>query len=422
MTIAFGTACPPKVALYSHDTMGLGHLRRNLLIAGTLARPPLNARVLLIAGAREAGSFDIPAGVDCITLPAYRKDRRGHYSARSLGLETSSLRALRSATMDTVLTQFAPEMFVVDNVPRGALEELTPVLERLRFDCGTCCVLGLRDVLDDPAQVRRQWRRLRNEEAVRDFYDAVWIYGDRRIYDAVSEYEFSAEMVRKIQFTGYLDQMGRLGARAGADTHDGGARSSVSADLNGRDFTLCVVGGGQDGAAVARAFCATVFPPGECGVLVTGPYLPKVERRRLVAMTALNPRLKVMTFLPEPIGLVSAAKRVIAMGGYNTVMEILSLGKRALLIPRERPRLEQTIRARRLKALGLLDYVAPDALNAGVLSDWIRSDGALTSPRSVMDFSGLIRLPQLVDNLLSSHCGPVLPGSVTTFQARRTDQ
>jgi len=48
------------------------------------------------------------------------------------------------------------------------------------------------------------------------------------------------------------------------------------------------------------------------------------------------------------------------MGGYNTFCEILSLDKRALLVPRVNPREEQLIRARRAAELGLVDMLHPD--------------------------------------------------------------
>ena len=58
--------------------------------------------------------------------------------------------------------------------------------------------------------------------------------------------------------------------------------------------------------------------------------------------------------------LIEAAAGVVAMGGYNTFCEILSLDKRALIIPRVRPREEQLIRARRAAHLGLVDMLMPD--------------------------------------------------------------
>src|SRR4051794_16660339 len=85
-----------RVALYSHDTMGIGHMRRNLLIAQALAAPPVSATVLLIAGAREAAAFTMPPGVDCLTLPSLYKTADGRYQSRALGLSLDELIDLRS--------------------------------------------------------------------------------------------------------------------------------------------------------------------------------------------------------------------------------------------------------------------------------------------------------------------------------------
>lgn len=394
----------PRVALYSHDTMGLGHVRRNLLIAGALAAPPLSANVLLIAGVHTACGFTMPAGVDCLTLPAYRKTTSGTYTSRSLDMGAASLTELRSRTIAAALASFAPDLFIVDNVPRGALGELTPVLDALKREGRTRCVLGLRDVLDEPHKVHRQWLELGNEQAIRTYYDAIWIYGDDSVYDACAEYSFAPDILAKTNFTGYLDQAKRLTANEDSDP-DGGGMQGIPESLRDHPFTLCAIGGGQDGAALAQAFAETELPPGELGVVVTGPFLPSSETWRLNRLAAANPRLKVMDFVSEPIWLMRHAERVVAMGGYNTVMEILSLGKRALIVPRSRPRLEQTIRARRLQSLGLLDYLEADRLTPWALSLWLKSDNAVSCPRETIDLSGLTRVPELAGSLLEVRSG-----------------
>jgi len=83
-----GNGRPPRrkcrVALYSHDAMGIGHVRRNLLIAEALIATSRCTSALIIAGAREAAAFSLPAGVDCLTLPSVGKDQTG----RQPGSET----------------------------------------------------------------------------------------------------------------------------------------------------------------------------------------------------------------------------------------------------------------------------------------------------------------------------------------------
>jgi predicted glycosyltransferase len=66
-----------RIVLYSHDTLGFGHLRRNLLLAGALRESASRPDILMIAGMREAGAFELPHGVDCLTLPAYAKGSEG---------------------------------------------------------------------------------------------------------------------------------------------------------------------------------------------------------------------------------------------------------------------------------------------------------------------------------------------------------
>jgi predicted glycosyltransferase len=162
-----------RLALYSHDTMGLGHLRRNLLITQTLAHSALQVDILMIGGVREANAYTMPDGVDCLSLPALRKEFDGRYRARSLDIPLQQLIAVRASTICAALEAFRPDALIVDNVPRGAVSELEPALAQLRARGDSRCVLGLRDVLDDPMTVQHEWRRAANEEAIREYYDAV---------------------------------------------------------------------------------------------------------------------------------------------------------------------------------------------------------------------------------------------------------
>jgi len=94
---------------------------------------------------------------------------------------------------------------------------------------------------------------------------------------------------------------------------------------------------------------------------------------------------------------------VVAMGGYNTVCEILASGTRALVVPRAEPRREQLIRARRLSELGALDVLEPQRLTAAALSRWLADGGAeRPAPRPHIDMDGLSRIPALLDKLLAT--------------------
>lgn len=393
-----------RIALYSHDTMGLGHMRRNLLLAQALCASPLNAVVLLIAGAREAAAFTMPPGVDCLTLPALSKDGEGQYGCRHMPISLQQIVKLRSGAIRAALDAFEPDVLIVDNVPRGAVRELDATLTSIAARGRTRLVLGLRDVLDDPAVVRAEWRLAANEQAILDYYDAIWVYGDRRVCDPVAEYGFSPEVARRVHFAGYLDQRERLGLATDAD----------EALLGGLGFgpgrlVLGAVGGGQDGARLADAFTQADLPPDTNALLLTGPFMPSGMRQQILRRADNNAHLRVVDFVHEPAVLMHHADRIVAMGGYSTTCEILSFEKHALIVPRVRPRREQWIRAARLTELGLVDSIHPDEVTPEGIAAWVASDpGAPSHARSRLDFGGLRRVPELLQDLLDG------PGSVSS--------
>jgi predicted glycosyltransferase len=385
----------PRIALYSHDTMGIGHMRRNILIAQTFAAPPVSANVLLIAGAREAVDFQLPPNVDCLTLPALRKTAGGAYESRNLGLSLSDLIEVRSQTIAAAVLSFQPDVLVVDKEPRGAVGELQLTLDGLRRG-NTRCVLGLRDVLDDPQTVRREWRATRNEVAVHSHYHAVWVYGDPSVYDLAREYRLSADLRHKLSYAGYLDPCKRL------SLPDGSAPRNIERSVPESPYALCMVGGGQDGAQLAETFAAAELPDNLTGVVLTGPFMPSDARHSLCERAAKNVKLRVMDFVAEPCRLLCNAERVVAMGGYNTVSEILAFEKHALVVPRVSPRREQLIRAQRMSELGLLDVLLPDQLTPGALSQWLaQTPAAMPHARKTIDLNGTSRLPALLHEVMA---------------------
>jgi len=387
-----------RVALYSHDTMGLGHIRRNQLVAHSLASSPLRPDILLISGTNEARHLVMPRGADRVVLPALYKGHDGAYRSRHLRLPLGELIALRQSIIDGALDAFQPDVFIVDNVPRGAAGELDEPLDRLRRQGRCRCVLGLRDVLDEPVAIQREWHERHNDRTIRRYYDAIWIYGDSEVYDTVREYSFASDIADMARYTGYLDQRVRLDYTRGHHVPGGfGGRPR-------QPFVLCTVGGGQDGERLADAFMSAQLPDPLEAVLLTGPHMPRSVYRRLKAAAAKRERIRVVDFLAEPAALLADADCVIAMAGYNTVSEIVSFGKRALVVPRVAPRKEQLVRARRMQELRILDMLHPDRVTPQALAKWVERKAGTTiaRPRHVVDVSGLRRLPDFLKDLIET--------------------
>lgn len=382
-----------RIALYSHDALGLGHLRRNLVIAGALGRLE-NVSTLLVTGCREASAFPAPEGVDYLSLPGYVKDTAGGYRPRFLRTSNERLAKMRADTMAAALEAFAPDALIVDKHPLGLFGELEPALRALA-PLGTRCVLGLRDVLDRPQTVRREWMADRADEALREHYASVWVYGDPRVYDLVRECRLGAAVAERARYTGYLGV-----GRATSPAPD----SDPEVELGDGRVALCLVGGGQDGYSVAEAFAGAEMPADTEGVLVTGPLMLTSQREALRRRAGAS--VQVVDFLADPAPLVDRADAVVAMGGYNTVCELLAKGKRTLIVPRVVPRQEQLIRARRLERAGHVDVLLPDDAAHSALESWLEGRSRTAAlPAAPIDLNGLQRLPDLLLEALSQEPG-----------------
>lgn len=385
---------PPRVVLYSHDAVGLGHLRRNLAIAAAVVRAEPGAHVLVVSGHHQATSFECPRGVGILTLPGIGKRDRS-YVPRSLGGSLAEILELRSAVISAAVTEFDPDVLLVDKLASGLEGELLPTLRSLAKGGRARCVLGLRDVLDHPITTQEEWRRAHTAEVVEQYYDDIWWYGDARVFDPVAEYRLSTAMAARSRMTGYLAHHRPL-VSSGVDRH-----------LLEQPFDLCLVGGGEDGAGLARSFAAAPRVDDVRRIVVAGPFMPNT----VVAELAAVPDVTVVRSVPDCTELIANARAVVAMGGYNVVCELLAAGVHPLIAPRTRPRVEQAIRAERLAALGAVDVLDGGGFAPREIGRWL-TESAHVERRSShvpIDLDGLRRLPGLIAGLLQRPAAHDIP-------------
>lgn len=390
-----------RVALYSHDTLGLGHTRRNIMVAAALTTARRATDVLLLTGAPEATVLPLPPATEVLTLPTLRKHPDGHYSPRVLSDPLPEVLRMRSLLIDTALTAFDPDLVVIDKVARGVGGELDRALGSLRRLGRSRIVLGLRDVLDAPEAARREWRQADTTGTVRALYDAIWVYGDRDVYDVVAEYALPDDVADIVAYTGYL---------AGPPPECLRVRHPVATPIAPprQRFVLCLVGGGEDGHAVARAFVRAHLPDGHAGVVLTGPHMPAGQRQRLRQDAEQRPDVTVHEFMPGTQDFVERSAAAVSMGGYNSVCELLGARCPTLLVPRTTPRAEQAVRADRLAAAGWVDVLPMAAATPGRIGAWLARSvpnhpgPRHPGPRRPIDLDGLRRVPSLADRLLAA--------------------
>jgi predicted glycosyltransferase len=334
-----------RILIYSHDTFGLGHLRRCRAIAHSLVDANSSLSVLILSGSPIIGSFDFRSRVDFVRIPGVIKLRNGEYVSLSLHIDIEETLAMRSSIIRHTAEIFDPDILIVDKEPLGLRGEVRPTLDLLRGR-GTPLVLGLRDVMDDPGALESEWARKNAIPALRDYYDEIWVYGLPQICDPLEGLDLPASVRRRMVYTGYLRRT--VPSTSGAPQFD---------DLPEGKFLLVTPGGGGDGdGLIDWVLAAYEHDPGSLphAVVVFGPFMMPDRQAAFAARAARLPNVRTLTFDARLEGLIARAGGIVAMGGYNTFCEILSFDKPALIVPRTKPRLEQHIRARRAAELGLV--------------------------------------------------------------------
>ncbi len=334
-----------RVLIYSHDTFGLGHLRRCRRIAQSLVARRKGLSVLILSGSPIIGSFDFRTRVDFVRVPGVIKLRNGEYSSLSLHMDVSEVMEMRASIIQHTAEVFSPDIFIVDKEPLGLRGEIQATLAMLKSR-GTQLVLGLRDVMDSPELLAREWARKNPVPALRDLYDEILVYGLPQVCNPLKGIDLPESVQRKITYTGYLQSTPPK------------VISHEPLEIgNGEPFILVTPGGGGDGEQLMDWVISAYENDGKIpypALLVFGPFMRPRRRRSFRQRVARLDRVQAITFDTHVEQLMARAVGVVAMGGYNTFCEILSFNKRALIVPRTKPRMEQYMRASRAEQLGLV--------------------------------------------------------------------
>ncbi|SHO52490.1 glycosyltransferase family protein [Desulfopila aestuarii] len=357
-----------NILMYSHDTYGLGHIRRSMAIANHLRDK--NTNVLILTGSPIAGRFAFPEQVDFVRIPGMIKKTNDDYQSLSIRIEQEHALSIRTNIILATAQAFQPNLFIVDKEPHGLKREVLPTLEWLKKECPqTTSILGLRDILDDSEVIINDWREKNVYNSLTSLYDQIWVYGNQEIYDPICQYQIPQEAQDKVKFTGYIPRKNL------PDNTRCRIRKQFRI-LEDDIFVLITTGGGGDGMEMLEHYLdmhdyyPTSLPLKT--IMITGPFMPKSQRREVQRRAKLH-GIKSLPFHHKVEEMMKAADLVISMGGYNTICEILTHKTPALIIPREWPRREQLIRATCLKERGLLDFIPWTEVNPQLLRDKIFS-------------------------------------------------
>ncbi len=373
-----------RILIYSHDSFGLGHLRRCRAIAHALVEQFDNLSVLILTGSSIIGQFDFRSRVDFVRIPGVIKLRNGDYTPLSLHINIADTLRLRASIIKHTAEVFEPDLFIVDKEPWGLRGEVKDTLLMLK-EKNVPLVLGLRDVMDDPDLLEPEWKRKGAMAALQDIYDQIWVYGLPQLCDPLSGLDVSLSVRRKMVYTGYL-------------------RRSVpykeSVENKNRVFDspyyLVTPGGGGDGEDLVNWVLSAYEDYDDIpypALIVLGPFMSNESQQAFMKRGAKLDKVNIQIFSSSMENLEDNAIGVVGMGGYNTFCEILSFDKPAIIVPRKRPRLEQFLRAASAESLGLvkmLDYT--DNLGSNIMAMALKNLPHQNRPSDVV-------VPGLLDGL-----------------------
>ena len=392
-----------KVFLYSHDTFGLGHLRRNLAIAQRLLEPRDRFSVYLLTGSPVIHKWRLPPGLHVQPLPPVVKVGVERYESRLEGECFSLVKGYREALILKLTLHHRPDIFLVDHSPAGMNGELLSTLGLMRREMpDTRVMLGLRDILDSPDKVRELWREQEVPALLDQAYDDVLVYGSRALFDVVDGYGLTGRVAERVRYCGHV---------VAAAESDPVKRSEErpcwdSARAAGRPVVLVTAGGGGDGFALMEAYLRAVerWPTGRFhSVVVTGPLMAPSQSAALHTLAAGRSDVELIDYTTNLVPSLRAADLVVAMAGYNTSAEVIAARKRAILAPRMSMRAEQKMRARLLAGLGLVKAIEPGPGFAEALVDAVPA--ALASPPpppgawDSLDLNGAERVAEYLGSL-----------------------
>ncbi len=392
-----------RILIYSHDSFGLGHLRRCRSIAHSLVARYKGLSVLILSGSPIIGSFDFKARVDFVRIPGVIKLKDGEYTSLGLHIDLEQTLAMRESIIFHTAASFKPDIFLVDKEPTGLQGEVLSTLEMLQQQ-GCINVLGLRDVMDEVGQLKREWARKKVAPVLDELYHDIWVYGLEEMGSPIEGLELPSTTKAKVAFTGYLDR-------------------EIPSDRNWTPpielddpFILITAGGGGDGVEmidwILRAYESGATLPHRA-VIVTGPFMQPADQQEFHERCNELDNVEILSFDSHIELLMQKAIAMVAMGGYNTFCEILTLDKPALIVPRSVPRQEQLIRAERAVKLGLVSMLDP-ALNRDAALMVAALQALPGQPRpSLGKVSGLLAGHSNIADMVRDYLEPSEQASIT---------
>ncbi len=394
------------ILFYCQHLLGLGHWRRGALLASALAQS--GERVLFVTGGLPAPELDL-GGAKEMGLPPLTAadDAASGFMLPDGRAPDAAYLAARRARLLEMVAQEDPAVVLLELFPFGRHAfafELAPLLltladdRRRRGRAAPRVVVSLRDIV--VSKKNQPWSELTALAVALQCVDRVLVHGSPDVIPLSRTFGLAERLGEKLAYTGYL----------------AAPLPPASASTPTGEVVISGGGGRVAGPLLRTALAARQLCPVAAALpwrLITGPYLPANQRAELEALAAGlgtgadAPAIALETFREDFPSLLRRAALSISQAGYNTVLDIVASGVRAVLIPYEGSGDEQPLRAQLLAERGLIRVVAEAELSPARLA--MAMQEALTAPDfpapARLDLDGATRSVAILRELVNEVMG-----------------
>jgi len=380
-----------KILFYCQPVLGIGHFIRSRAIVQGLG----DFEVCFVNGGEIVRGLELPDSVELVNLPALKSD--AEFQSIHVADTTHNLEQVKAIRQELILSTFErvkPDILLIELFPFGRRKfefELMPLLERIRSEGRpTKVVCSLRDILVSKrkqAQYEEEVCSLMNQ-----YFDLLLIHADPGFQRLEETFPALREIKCEIRYTGFVIQKAEEGEFSRPDSEEA--------------FIVVSIGGGRVGLELLECAVEASDRIGEDVPhrmhIVTGPLMPEEQFLALEQKVEESPRITIQRYTTQFINYLRQADLSISMAGYNTCMDILTTGVRALVFPfAGNGNQEQTVRARKLEKMGLVRIVDPLQLEPGYLAEEIAR--SLQNPRKapipILDMRGVERTAEFLARL-----------------------